>query len=125
MKLTIHAHLDPHERSLLREALSPFRELPPERHWAGAMAELSIDAPLTRESIEGMISVARELASLPSTEINPEAVNDAIEFLAKVLSLLDRCSSYTRTETHALVQDLMPLELDPLPSSGVAPHQVR
>lgn len=128
MKLTVHAHLESEERSLLREALSSFRELPPERHWDGALALMHLDAPLTRESLEHMLSVARELASLPSTEIDPEGLSDALEFLAKVLSLLDRCSSYTRTETHALSSDLMPLELDPvtaIPSIGVAPQQVR
>jgi len=128
MKLTVHAHLSNEERSLVREALSPFRELPPERHWDGALALMHLDAPLTTENFEGMLSVARELASLPSTEVNLEAVTDALEFLAKVQSLLDRCSSYTRTETDALSSDLMPLELDPvtsIPSGGMAPQQVR
>lgn len=119
MRVTVQVSFFPEERSLLREALFDFRELPPERHWDGAMALMALDSPVvTEENLRLMISV---VSALSEDQGISEVRRDAVEFLTKVLSLLDRCDTYTRTETHALIADLQPLELDPIPSSRVAP----
>lgn len=98
MTLTLQVNLDPEERTFLLRTISSYRELPFERHWDGALAILYLDSPLTRETLEHTLSVARDLTEVPSCEAD---AREAVSYLAKVLSLLDRCSSYTRTESHA------------------------
>lgn len=118
MTLQTHVLFSYEEKTLVREALAQFRELPPERHWDGALALMQADEQsLSREMLEGMLSVIKDLYSLEQRE----AQGDAIEFLTKVLELLGRYKKYTEAALEELTQDLQPLELDPIPSSGMAP----
>lgn len=88
MTLSTHVIFSHEEMSLLREALSSFRELPVERHWDGAMAtHLMERASCSRGTLDSMLSLLTELSSIQSSDLQGET----IDFLTKALSLLDRC----------------------------------
>ena len=62
MNFEVTPLLDHHEAELLREAISPYRQLPEGRHWEAAQASMWTEQRrLTRKMLEGILEILTEL----------------------------------------------------------------